>query len=338
MATANLEPAADALKPLDAVQRANRTTLRETLAIAQRTVLAWSELRDQGAPELWSRTDVESTVWDVLLAAGQTDFDPFSTERIVDWLAQDGHWPAGMPRTLDAEELGLTAEALERAQTEEERERARRDFLRRSIELGGSRLSAAPEDFAALAEAVRASLTDSHLKTRTGFSHLAQPTIRRRREKGDTKTKVLARGLTESQRSAVGLVGEVIALEWLKRRYSGASDDSWKSAYRDFVLGGSLGDDSLGFDFEVPVGRTSYLFEVKATSGDERQIELGESEVLAARANARTDRYRLLYIPNALEPTQRTIHVLPNPFAQRGRDLYLLEGSGLRYRFKLDEA
>jgi hypothetical protein len=87
---------------------------------------------------------------------------------------------------------------------------------------------------------------------------------------------------------------------------------------------------------EVLVGRTSYLFEVKATAGDETQIELGESEVLAARQHARTDRYRILYIPFDLDPVRRAIYVLPNPFAERGRDLYQLEGSRLRYRFRLD--
>jgi hypothetical protein len=273
----------------------------------------------------------------ILLAEGQTDFDPFNAERLIGWLAHNGHWPDGMPETLGLEDLGLTQEAVERAKTEEERERAHREFLRRSIELGGIRHSAAPEDFGALAEAARASVTESLLRTRAGFSHLAEPLGQMKRGGTSTGPKVPPPRATEAQRGAIGLVGEVVALEWLKRRYSGASDDSWKSRYRDFVLGGSLGNDSLGFDFEVPVGRTSYLFEVKATAGDETQIELGESEVLAARQHARTNRYRILYIAFALDPVRRAIHLLPNPFAERGRDLYRLEGSGLRYRFQLDK-
>ena len=79
---------------------------------------------------------------------------------------------------------------------------------------------------------------------------------------------------------AIGLVGEIVALEWLKRRCRGASEDSWRSGYRDLVLGALLGDDSLGFDFEVPVGRATYIFELKATVGDDMRIELAESEVL----------------------------------------------------------
>jgi hypothetical protein len=38
-----------------------------------------------------------------------------------------------------------------------------------------------------------------------------------------------------------------------------------------------------------------------------------------------------------LDPDRRTLHPLPNPFGERGRDLYQLAGSGLRYRFRLDE-
>jgi len=110
----------------------------------------------------------------------------------------------------------------------------------------------------------------------------------------------------------------------------------WRSGYRDYVLGGTGGDDSLGYDFVVPAGRTSYFFEVKATAGDDMQIELGESEVLTARQNSRTERYRVLYIPFALNPARRAIYMLPNPFSDRGRDLYQLAGSGLRYRFRLE--
>jgi hypothetical protein len=336
-ATADLQPAADAVKALDVVQRDNRGLLREILGSGQRTILAWSQLHGRGVPELWNRADLELTVWDALLAEGQTDFDPINAERVIAWLAHNGDWPDGMPQTLSLKDLDLTQEAVERAETEEERERAHREFLRRSIELGGTRHSAAPENFAALAEAVRASVAESLLRTRAGFSQLAEPAVRTRRGTTSAGPKVAPPRPTEAQKGAIGLVGEVVALDWLKRRYSGASDDSWKSRYRDFVLGGSLGNDSLGFDFEVPVGRTSYLFEVKATVGEEMQIELGESEVLAARQHARTDRYRILYIPFALDAASRAIYVLPNPFAERGRDLYQLEGSGLRYRFQLDK-
>jgi hypothetical protein len=335
-ATPDLQPSDEDLEPLDVVQRANRAYLREVLTTAQRAVLAWCPRHTAVVPDLWNRADVEMTVWDALLEEGETDFEPIHRTRVLAWLDRHGDWPAAMPLSLELSDLGLTQDDLRLAQTTEQRERAHREFLKRSIELGGTRYSAAPENFAALAEAARASITETLLRTKTGFSGLTPPSPAGARGGGSGGKKAAGRRPTESQKEAIGLVGEVVALEWLKRRYPGASDESWRSGYRDFVVGGLQGDDSLGFDFEVPVGRTTYMFEVKATVGDDMRIELAESEVLAARQHARTDRYRILWLPFALDAVRRAIHVLPNPFADRGRDLFRLEGSGLKYRFRIE--
>jgi len=328
-------PAGDRLRPLDAVQRDNRGRVREFLAEVQRIVLAWSQEPGRSAPAIWNRADLESSVWDALLEEGQTDFEPIESGRLLNLLMRRSHWPEGMPLTLSLAELRLTEDDLDRARTEEELESAQREYMRRTIELGGTRYSGALEDLAALAEAARATVSESLLRTKASFSPLAEPVAQRkpRGPGGAGRTRTVR--MSDSQRAAVGLVGEAVALEWLKRRYPGASDDSWKSAYRDQVLGGSLGDDSLGYDFEVPVSRTRYFFEVKASTGDQMQIELGESEVQTAQRHSHTDRYRILYIPLVLDPARRAIHVLPNPFAERGRDVYQLSGSGLRYRFRL---
>jgi hypothetical protein len=245
-----------------------------------------------------------------------------------------------MPPTLDLHQLGLSEDDVERVRTEEEREAKEREFMRRSIEFRGTRYSGAPEDFAMLADAIRESVGESLLRTRGGYAELTAGPVPGGPASGSGPLRHPARAerMTDAQRVAVGLAGEIVALEWLKHRYGGATDESWKSGYRDSVLGGSLGDDSLGYDFEVPTGRTSYFFEVKATTGDHMQIELGESEVAAAQANARGDRYRIIYIPHVLEPEGTRIYVLPNPLSARGRDVYRVVGSGLRYRFRLDPA
>jgi len=59
---------------------------------------------------------------------------------------------------------------------------------------------------------------------------------------------------------------------------------------------------------------------------------MGESEVRAAQAAARSDRYRILLITSALDPTERRIHQLPNPFSVKGLGLYRVAGRGLRYQ------
>jgi hypothetical protein len=87
----------------------------------------------------------------------------------------------------------------------------------------------------------------------------------------------------------------MVAFHWLKNRHpSGVVDEScWKSGNCRFVIEGAAGDDSLGYDFEVPRRGGPVMYEVKATSGDAGMIELGETEVRCAQKNSRSDRWRL---------------------------------------------
>ena len=82
---------------------------------------------------------------------------------------------------------------------------------------------------------------------------------------------------TDAQRSAIGLVGEVVAYEWLRRHFA-ATPDAWVSTNRRFVFSDHHGDDGLGYDFRIPRGRSIDLFEVKATPGERYEIELSEGD------------------------------------------------------------
>ena len=215
--------------------------------------------------------------------------------------------------------------------------RARDEFAKRSIEIGGTRHSAHPNDYAALAAVVMGSVNDQFLKARSGFTQMKEMREIATRSRGSgTKVKAINRPVNDTQRGAIGLVGEVLALAWLKAKYSSATDDAWKSGNRDYVLGGKSGDDSLGYDFEVPSGRTTFFFEVKARVGAEMEIEVAESELRAARLYSRGTRYRILYIPHVLDPDMRAIYVLPNPFSDRAREFYRPSGAGLKYQFSLE--
>jgi hypothetical protein len=326
------------LDPLEQVQRENRQTLRLAVSDARRRVLAWTERQGSSAPPGWEQSEVEQAVWDRLLASGIADFEPLGEDVFLSHLEIQGLWPSGMPLTFNLSELGLSAADLEAARTEEERQQARREFEKRSIEIDGQRYRATPENFGKLAEVVRNSLSESFLKKRPRFAALNKVAPSGERTRTSVRSKAgstAVRSMTEPQRAAIGLIGEVVALEWLKGQYPSATEDSWKSTYRDFILGGSQGDDSLGYDFEVPVGRTSYFFEVKATIGESPEIELGESQVVTARNQRRSERYRILFVPHVLDAERRTVHVLPNPFSDRGQESYRLMGSGLRYWFLL---
>ena len=98
---------------------------------------------------------------------------------------------------------------------------------------------------------------------------------------------------------------------------------------------GDPGDDGLGYDLEVRLGRNPLMFEVKAFRGPGGEIEVGETEVDTARRHAATDRWRLLVISDVLDATSRQMRMLPNPFGKRGRGHYRELGGSLRYAYRL---
>jgi Protein NO VEIN, C-terminal len=107
----------------------------------------------------------------------------------------------------------------------------------------------------------------------------------------------------------------------------------WRSGYRDKVLGGAEGDDTLGYDIEVITQASTFLFEVKSSIDDGTDFELSDAEVNAARLHVGRDAYRIIYVRYVLDPARTTILLLPNPFTKRGQETYRFIGSGLHYRF-----
>lgn len=154
---------------------------------------------------------------------------------------------------------------------------------------------------------------------------------RRGTQGGSGLTMARNPGMSEEQRTGVGLVGEVVARAWLERHFS---EVGWVSGYRNIVLGDNEGSDSLGYDFRAR-GRAkgSLYFEVKALVGEARELaefELGETEVIAAQRHR--DSYRILLVCSALESESRQVLELPNPLAPRGAGRYTLLGRGRWYR------
>ena len=142
--------------------------------------------------------------------------------------------------------------------------------------------------------------------------------------------------MTDDQRSAIGLFGEVAARAWLERKYRGVR---WRSGYAAIVDGDDEASDSWGYDFEVPHRNSSLLFEVKASVDEPRDLtefEMGDSEVRAAQECASGDRYRLLLVTSVLEPEARRIYNLPSPFSRKGAGRFRVTGRGLRYQCALN--
>lgn len=111
----------------------------------------------------------------------------------------------------------------------------------------------------------------------------------------------------------MGFAGEWFAYRWLERQYGADfSPECWVSGYRERVSPGT-GDDSLGWDFEIPGRRGNWYYEVKTTLAEGGRIELGETQVIAAQENARNRRWRLLVKTNVMNEN-RQIRMLPNLF------------------------
>jgi hypothetical protein len=142
----------------------------------------------------------------------------------------------------------------------------------------------------------------------------------------------------------IGFFGEAIAFDWLKQRFGRnrvVDLSCWKSGYRRHV-DSEPGNDSLGYDFAVGNGGTTWYFEVKATKADEVQprhmVELGSSEIAQAevcRADKRS-RFRILYVLDALHPDKAKLFVLPNPRSREGEAFYAEPSTaGVRLLFPL---
>ena len=111
--------------------------------------------------------------------------------------------------------------------------------------------------------------------------------------------------------------------------------DAWVSEIRLRVLPPVQGEpddtsDSHGFDFQFSHRRRKLHVEVKATTGDDPQFELGISEIKAANrfARARGGRWRILRVRNVLSDRPE-FDWLPNPFEDGFRKHFRLHRGGM---------
>jgi hypothetical protein len=147
--------------------------------------------------------------------------------------------------------------------------------------------------------------------------------------------------ISDEQKAAIGFIGERWAFEWIKAFHKKQhnrqlEDNCWVSGYRNLVLGGASGRDDLGYDFEVQLSSTTYYYEVKASSGDPSYFELGPTEIGAAlryKADG-NNKYRVLYVANAMDPKNVQVTVLQNPFSKDGEKKFRAVGRGsVKYQF-----
>jgi hypothetical protein len=321
--------------------RANAELIDGTVTALVKLVRAWLVRKGFPIEKPWADENVAGRVLLAGLdAAGALDFAELELPDVLRWLQILGIWPAGMPPTDDLATLGITAEDLDHQKAEEQRQRTERARQQRTVHIDDQPFDL-NEGFNALREALDQSLekTPGFLATRrrfAGLQEIDEQSGRGNRLGGSGSGTIRRpRELSTQQKLGVGFAGEWLAYQWLAQQYGpDFTQECWVSKYREQLFPGD-GDDGLGWDFEVPVRRGKHYYEVKTTLGDGGQIELGETQVIAAQENARNRQWRLLVITNVLNEN-RCIHMLRNPFDPASRGRYSFVGQGLRLRYVID--
>jgi hypothetical protein len=142
--------------------------------------------------------------------------------------------------------------------------------------------------------------------------------------------------LTDLQRIGYGAAGEWLALRYLKEKHGElVSENSWKSGSRNwFSLG--RGDDSLGYDLSVIDGDVEWLYEVKASTGENWEFDFTSNERRVA-TSCRADekqKYRILYVPRIGSSDEWRVIELPNPCGTETQEEYItVKEAATRLRF-----
>lgn len=138
------------------------------------------------------------------------------------------------------------------------------------------------------------------------------------------------------KKELIGLAGEIHAFRSLRSHFGPAMvpASAWVSENSEHCFPGNKGDDNVGYDFRIRVGRNEYFIEVKSTEGDDNLFELGSSEVRSAMElrDRRYAKYLILRVSHALSASP-VLETLPNPYDSSSRGLYDLIGSGFRFRY-----
>lgn len=328
-------PAVDAnqLPDIDQARAKNNDLIVRIGEATSRLIPAWARKHRAPLPAIWTEEKPTEQLLSLAIRSGFMDFKMLEEVDVVAWLADRGWWPNSMPRTLIPSELELNEADLETEADVQERERHERLRQRRILRLGDVEFSAEAKDYPAIFRHVSNTIREDLLVTKSPARLREMPETRASRT-GTGRSRggnLQSEGMSEIQKSALGLVGETIAYIWLQHHYPDeCSPASWVSSYRE-AIGEPPGDNLLGYDFKITLRQVTLYFEAKATTGIDMRFELGESEVTKAAdcARRRRDDYRILFVTQAMDAGARKLYVLRNPMDPKYQRLYRFPGAGL---------
>lgn len=341
-------PAEAAEVPLDLTLNESRTSngarLRDFWIKFSPVLSAW--VRAPGTAtkaevrQAWSNAE---TSRDACIArardSGWLDFRALEVDEIAKWLTLDGVWPDGHAASVDLVAWGLTADSMASSEERAKAERAEQQRRRMEVEFAGVTMSALSDRYADIAAAVAATAAQAPALDHVSPNDATLEPMDLAKASGGSggggsrgAPKLPESGMSDEQKLAVGLIGELWAREWLRRRHHLESIDEshWVSCYRDAVLNTSGGSDSWGYDFIVATKSRTYYYEIKASTGDPLRFEMGPTEIFAAqryRAD-REHRYRVLYLAHVGDPARMTVTLLANPFSAKAAGKFRPVGKG----------
>ena len=131
----------------------------------------------------------------------------------------------------------------------------------------------------------------------------------------------------------IGYVAEYLLFCALKKRYPHIGLSEWVSGNKERFFPGSKGDDSLGYDFCLPVGGRKIMIEVKSHTGDQSYFDLGSTELDAAQVALETGETYQIWVIRKLEGDLDIDH-LPNPMIRENRKHFRFEVGRIYYQTK----
>lgn len=279
-----------------------------------------------------------NVVLEEMQAGGYLDFLRANTESVVRWLVASEQWPPNMPISVRAADAGLSEEDLKRAKD-------RVIEAEKDLWQSQSRLTYNDKSFPTNAAGLR-ELAEEIRKT-TGREIAVQANVPAELATETTSVSPLTTSnstpvpkqtrsrIEQAQLAGIGFVGEIIAGIWLCEHFGVELEECWFSGYRSVELADNLGDDGLGYDFRINTPEGTIYYEVKATSGQENQFELGETEVRRAGSLAKDEQFHIIFIKNVLDGERYEVYLLPNPQSPDGVGRYAIRGHSLRLQFEL---
>ena len=238
------------------------------------------------------------------------------------------------------QQLGLTPEATEARHRERQQQKQEAERRQRTFDVAGSPFEVGTASYSALFQRLHdLAAPEGPRASRDEFTPLLKARARREGSGagGKGESRAPSRRPPAALRDLAGIVGEIHAYRFLRAEFGSdiVTPDAWVSEIRLKVLPRVEGEpnntsDSHGFDFQFRHRRRKWHVEVKATTADDPQFELGISEIKAANrlARERGGRWRILRVRHVLSGRPE-FDWLPNPFEEGFRKHFRLHRGGM---------